>query len=614
MSRFEFLELPKVPLLAVRSRLVRRVAVAFLVAIVAVQVVLLWPAYTAERDLLLDRLEHEVCVAVKTAIYRYSAEITAGNYEAASAAIASTTHTTSIMGGIVYDAEGEVILRFGEPLYFEASELNQTRTDLPGGRMEFYIPPTALDAPISIAVRADTSWIPSQTSAHLWRVLAIFLVTALVMSIVVTLIVTHMIVEPLGQLRASLMASGRDLTNASEFAPLRLGYGVLGDITRIIQQLLQRVSQTYREEIASFAAMVEQTGDAVFAYDSDGVLVYANKACLTFCGATSARELKGLGGPQFRLTPDDNPKSLSELIEGDSFSGEVELVFLDSKPMSCLMSASILKTNDGRVLRTFATLSDITEMRETQRAVEHKNKALEEANRIKAEFLAQMSHELRTPLNAIIGFSEILSARPQSDDDDDVYAFATDINNSGHHLLGLINDILDLSKLEAGKQELNEANMDLVDLAKSAYAMLRETARKNGVELICEFPEAPLEIICDAMRIKQVLLNLLSNAIKFTSHGGQVALSIRQTAEQINVSITDTGIGMKPEDIPKALQPFAQIDSGISRRFEGTGLGLPICSALVELHGGKMDIQSIYGEGTTVSFTIPISRAVSVAA
>ena len=614
MSRFEFLELPKVPLLAVRSRLVRRVAVAFLVAIAAVQVVLLWPAYTAERDLLLDRLEHEVCVAVKTAIYSYSAEITAGNYQAASAAIASTTHTTSIMGGIVYDAEGEVILRFGEPLYFEASELNQTRTDLPGGRMEFYIPPTALDAPISIAVRANTSWIPSQTSAHLWRVLAILLVTALVISIVVTLIVTHMIVEPLGQLRASLMASGRDLTNASEFAPLRLGYGVLGDITRIIQQLLQRVSQTYREEIASFAAMVEQTGDAVFAYDSDGVLVYANKACLTFCGATSARELKGLGGPQFRLTPDDNPKSLSELIEGDSFSGEVELVFLDSKPMSCLMSASILKTNDGRVLRTFATLSDITEMRETQRAVEHKNKALEEANRIKAEFLAQMSHELRTPLNAIIGFSEILSARPQSDDDDDVYAFATDINNSGHHLLGLINDILDLSKLEAGKQELNEANMDLVDLAKSAYAMLRETARKNGVELICEFPEAPLEIICDAMRIKQVLLNLLSNAIKFTSHGGQVALSIRQTAEQINVSITDTGIGMKPEDIPKALQPFAQIDSGMSRRFEGTGLGLPICSALVELHGGKMDIQSTYGKGTTVSFTIPISRAVSVAA
>jgi len=614
MSRFEFLELPKIPLLAMRSRLVRRIAMAFLVAIVAVQVVLLWPAYTTERDILLGRLEHEVCIAVKTAIYRHSAEIEAGNYDAAIDAIANTIHTTSIMGGIVYDAEGEVILRFGEPLYFQAAELNQSRTDLPGGRMEFYIPPAALDTPISIAVRANTSWIPSQTSAHLWRVMAILLVTALVICIAVTLIVTHMIVEPLKELRASLMASGSDPTNAAEFAPHRLGHGVLGDISRIIQQLLQRVSQTFREEIASFAAMVEQTGDAVFAYDCDGFLVYANKACLTYCGVSSIREMKEFGGPQFILTSDGNPKTLNELIEGESFSGEVDLVFLDRKPMSCLMSASILKSNDGRVLRTFATLSDITEMRDAQRAVEHKNKALEEANRIKAEFLAQMSHELRTPLNAIIGFSEILSARPQSDDDGDVYAFAMDINNSGHHLLGLINDILDLSKLEAGKQELNEANMDLVDLANSAYAMLRETARKNGVELVCDFPDAPLEIICDAIRIKQVLLNLLSNAIKFTDQGGQVTLSIHQTAEQIDVSIADTGIGMKPEDIPKALQPFAQIDSGISRRFEGTGLGLPICSALVELHGGKMDIQSTYGEGTTVSFNIPISRAVSAAA
>lgn len=614
MPRFELMNLPKVPLLAVRSKLVRHVAWALLVAVVSIQVLLLWPLYENERAELLGSLQREVTASALSAAHPYTAERAVPDLAGAAEAITHTQHTSHVMGGLVYTQDGTILTRFGEPLYFEPSELTNARTDIPGRRLEYLITPEEMNAPLYVVMRADTSWIPAETASYLWRALAILLIMSLALAAAATLVVAHTIVEPLFALRSSLTAAGRDLTNAAEFAPPRRGQGVLTDIAVIIQQLLQRVSQTFREELTSFAAMVEHSGDAVFAYDGDGFLVYANKTCLTYCGAANLRDMKDRGGPRFQRDTDDSPKMLSELLERDSFSGEVDLIIEGREPMRCLISASRLRTDDGRVLRAFASLSDISVIREAQWAVEQKNVELEEANRIKAEFLAQMSHELRTPLNAIIGFSEILSARPSTDEDDEVYAFAMDINNSGHHLLGLINNILDLSKLEAGKQELSETSVDLVDLAGSALSMLRETARKNGIELHRDLPDEPLVIRCDAIRIKQVLLNLLSNALKFTDAGGSVTLGIRQEGEQIKVTVIDTGIGMKPEDIPRALQPFAQLDSGISRRFEGTGLGLPICSGLVELHGGKMDIESTYGEGTKVSFTLPLSRLVSEAA
>lgn len=614
MPRFELKNLPKVPLLVMQSQLVRHVARTLLIVVVSLQVLLLWPIYVNERGELLDSLEREVTASVRSAVHPFTETLTDFDQSRAAEAIAHTQHTGHVMGGVVLSEDGRELNRFGEPLYFEASELQNPRTDIPGRRLEYMIGPEQLGAPLTVLVRADTSWIPAETATYMWRALAVLLILSAALALAATIVIVHTIVEPLSALRSSLIAAGRDLTNATEFAPPRRGQGVLTDIAVIIQQLLQKVSQTFREELTSFAAMVEHSGEAIFAYDGDGFLVYANKSCLRYCGAANLRELKEVGGPRFQLDEDDTPKTLSQILDGDKFSGEVNLVINDREPVRCLVSASRLRTEDGRVLRVFASLNDISVIREAQWAVEEKNIELEEANRIKAEFLAQMSHELRTPLNAIIGFSEILSARPKMEDDDEVYAFAMDINNSGHHLLGLINNILDLSKLEAGKQELTETTVDLIDLADAAVAMLRETARKNGIDIHRDVPGEPLVVRCDAIRIKQVLLNLISNALKFTDEGGSVTLGIRQEAGQIKVTVTDTGIGMKAEDIPRALQPFAQLDSGISRRFEGTGLGLPICSGLVELHGGKMDIESTYGEGTTVSFTLPLSRLTSAAA
>ncbi len=601
-------------LLNAGSHLTRQMAGALLVAIISVQLILLWPSYINERATLLSGVEREVQVAVATALRPLRTNTEAGNLHAAAAAISEVRFTSHLLGGVIFDEAGNVVLRFGEPMYYQVNELSAPQTDIPGDRLEIRWGPEVFGAPLTVAARLDTSWIPSLTSRFLWRALGVLLMTSILVCVAAVMAINHMIICPLLNLRSSLAAAGKDPTNASQFAPPKQRRGVLGDLSRIIQQLLQRVSQTFREELTTFAAMAEQTGDAIFAYDGDGFLVYTNKACLDYCGVKSTRELKGLSGPHFRVGGSDFEQDLVSLLQNDTFSGEVDLMIPEREPLRCLMSATRLKTEDGRVLRTFASLSDITAIREAQWAVEEKNAQLEEANRIKAEFMAQMSHELRTPLNAIIGFSEILSDRPTSGPNDDVRTFASDINNSGHHLLGLINDILDLSKLEAGKQELSETNVDFLELADSALSMLRETARKNGICLERELPERGLEVQCDAIRIKQVLLNLLSNAVKFTDEGGTVVLGLRQEADQIVIYVSDTGIGMKPKDVPKALQPFAQVDSGFSRKFDGTGLGLPICSGLVELHGGKLGIESTFGEGTTVSFTLPISRVISVAA
>ncbi len=596
------------------SHLTRQVAGGVLLTIFAVQLIMLWPAYFDKRSELIRKLDHEVSTAIQTALWPHISPTSDSNSDAAAQAISDARFTSRLMGGVVYNVDGEELLRFGESMYHSTEELRGEHFDVPGDRLEVFWNADQLGSLYSVAARLDTSWLPAETSRYLWTILGLIILISALGCLAITIVVGHMVMNPLSELRASLVAAGKDPTNADAFSPPRRRAGILGDLSRIVQQLLQRVSQTFREELAAFAAMVNQTGDGVFSYDPYGGLVYANKAFLGYCGVSGLNELKAGGGPRFRLPDQKGDVGFFDLLEKGEFSGEVDLVFGKMEPLRCLISASCLKTEDGRTLRSFATLSDISDIRAAQWAVEQKNVQLEDANRIKSEFLAQMSHELRTPLNAIIGFSEILTTRPDVEDDSDVRLFATDINDSGHHLLGLINDILDLSKLEAGKHELSETNVNLLDLADSTVAMVRESASKNGLKIEQVQPQFPVEIYCDAIRIKQVLLNLLSNAIKFTDEGGTVTMTIELGDENLSVSVQDTGIGMREDDIPKALQPFAQIDSGFSRRFDGTGLGLPISAELIKVHGGTFDIESAPSEGTTVRFTLPATRVVSQAA
>lgn len=236
----------------------------------------------------------------------------------------------------------------------------------------------------------------------------------------------------------------------------------------------------------------------------------------------------------------------------------------------------------------------------------------EMANRTKSEFLAAMSHELRTPLNAILGFSEIMKnelmgplGKPEYKD------YAGDIHDSGTHLLEVINDILDISKIEAGKLELKEERVNVNDIINKSVRLMKERAENAGFDITIEIePDLPL-LFVDARLVKQNLINLLSNAIKFTPQGGHITVrAMFDDDGAIAMAVSDTGIGIAAEDIDHVLAPFGQVDSSLSRKYEGTGLGLPLVKSFIELHGGTLTIDSTIGLGTTVTIRFPVERVV----
>ncbi|HEY1710846.1 MAG TPA: HAMP domain-containing sensor histidine kinase [Rhizomicrobium sp.] len=230
------------------------------------------------------------------------------------------------------------------------------------------------------------------------------------------------------------------------------------------------------------------------------------------------------------------------------------------------------------------------------------------ANRAKSEFIANMSHELRTPLNAIIGFSGIIESLPATPANEKTIDYAGHISRAGSHLLDVINDILDISKIESGNFELACDEIAIHDVASGAAEMVRPRIAEKGQRLDVMLPERLPYVWADSRRLKQVLLNLLSNAHKFTPEGGRICLVATHDANGVTVGVTDTGIGMTEEQLRDALKPFMQVKSQYTRMQEGTGLGLPIAKALVEMHDGRFHVSSTPDAGTTVAFTLPPAR------
>jgi len=233
----------------------------------------------------------------------------------------------------------------------------------------------------------------------------------------------------------------------------------------------------------------------------------------------------------------------------------------------------------------------------------------EAANQAKSEFLANMSHELRTPLNAINGFSEIMSAEMFGPLGDPRYkGYAADILKSGQHLLSLINDILDMAKIEAGKLTLHYETVSLKDICDDALRLMRGKIQEAGLTATLDAPELP-DVEADHRGLKQVLLNLISNAVKFTPEGGSIVVALSQPdPHHVRVAVTDTGIGIAPEDIDRLARPFEQVEGQHSKTTQGTGLGLALTKSLIEMHGGQLALESEPGRGTTVSFVMPMRR------
>jgi signal transduction histidine kinase len=269
------------------------------------------------------------------------------------------------------------------------------------------------------------------------------------------------------------------------------------------------------------------------------------------------------------------------------------------------------RARDGGVVDL---LTDVTRARQVESDLRHAKEQAEVANRAKSEFLANVSHELRTPLNAIIGFAEMMAGQMLGPIAPKYQEYAADIRDSGGHLLALINDILDMARIESGRLTLHEETVDLGIAIDSCARLIAERARRGGVAVELRIERSTTRLHADERMVKQIVLNLLSNAVKFTPRGGRVTIEAGCDVDgRIALETSDTGIGMTRDEITKALTPFHRSESAFSRRFEGTGLGLPITKSLAEAHGASLEITSQPGIGTRCAVIFPAERTLAAA-
>jgi len=288
------------------------------------------------------------------------------------------------------------------------------------------------------------------------------------------------------------------------------------------------------------------------------------------------------------------------LLRGDEVLGVLVLVRIEVRPFS----EREIELVEGFARQGAIAIENVRLFNEIQ----EKSAELAAASRHKSEFLANMSHELRTPLNAIIGFSDVLEQRLFGELNERQADYTHDIASSGRHLLGLVNEILDLSKVEAGRMELEPSEFDLADTIRGALGFVRERAATHAIALAADVPSDLGTVVADERKVRQVLLNLLSNAVKFTPDGGTIAVRATRTAAAVQVSVQDTGIGIAPADQATVFDEFQQVGKASDRSREGTGLGLTLAKRFIELHGGRVWVESEVGTGTTFTFAIPVGR------
>ena len=301
------------------------------------------------------------------------------------------------------------------------------------------------------------------------------------------------------------------------------------------------------------------------------------------------------------------------MYEKGELSGfEAEIYRRDGSTIWISENCREVRSTHGELVYYEGTVEDITERKKAEADLQLARQQAEQSSKAKSAFLANMSHELRTPLNAIMGFSELLTQELFGPLGDPRYKeFASDIFRSGKHLLAIIGDILDLAKVEAGQLTLDAREVDIVGLVHSSVRLVSETARHRDITLDVQVPDGTIMAVVDPTRLRQILLNLLSNAVKFTPEGKFVTLSCGREGDELYLRVADTGIGINPDDLAKVMQPFHQVDSSFSRRYEGTGLGLPLTQSLVDLHGARMTIDSTLNAGTTVTVYLPETRVLN---
>jgi two-component system cell cycle sensor histidine kinase PleC len=385
------------------------------------------------------------------------------------------------------------------------------------------------------------------------------------------------------------------------------------------EEALRRSESELRALAETHAATLDSLPAHVALLDADGIIVSVNRMWRDAAGPADVDDLAGLGRSYFDSVEDPDgmfadeapavSAGLRAVLAGDSpmFAREY-LRLVNREPRWFKFVATPVSRTEPRgvVVMHF----DITDRIMAEEALRAAKEQAEFANRSKSEFLANVSHELRTPLNAIIGFSEVMQREMFGPLGKLQYKeYAKDIHDSGVHLLKIINDILDLSKIEAGKFELHKEKLQMSDVVRSCLRLVSDRANAGKLALRTDVPTDLPPLIADSRAIKQILINLLSNAVKFTPAGGEVRVA---TTRDLNgdfvLKVIDTGIGIAEKDIAKAMAAFGQVDGALNRKYAGTGLGLPLVRLLAELHNGSIQLESKLNQGTTVTVRLPQPR------
>ena len=393
-------------------------------------------------------------------------------------------------------------------------------------------------------------------------------------------------------------------------------------LARTNHELQRRIDEHYRTAAAlgeserKYRDIYENAVEGIFQTSPDGRMLSANPALARIYGYETQEEvLEALQDVSQQLYVD--PSSRTEFVrllekQDVIHSFESEITRKDGRRIWIDETARAVRDGMGHLLYYEGKVEDVTERKAADEAMRLAKEQADLANRAKTEFLANMSHELRTPLNAVIGFSEIImkemfgpAGRPE------YVEYAHDIHDSGRLLLELINDILDMSKIEAGKKELQDSVIDIGRVMLSSVRLVHPRAELGRVAIEVDLPPDLPTVRAEELSMKQIITNLLTNAVKFTPEGGKVVLSAGVEADGwMAMTVTDTGIGIAPQDMDKALAPFGQIESSLSNKTQGTGLGLPLAQALVQLHGGSLDLESVPGSGTTATIRLPADRVI----
>ncbi|MEB0047531.1 MULTISPECIES: PAS domain-containing sensor histidine kinase [unclassified Pseudomonas] len=438
--------------------------------------------------------------------------------------------------------------------------------------------------------------------------------------------------------RLSAMVSVTSLRDSAETI---IGYLLIGtdNTARKQEEATQALlDQRLRDQQFYTRSLIESNIDALMMTDPQGIISDVNKQMMALTGRTRD-ELIGAPCKNFFTDPARAEAAIKRVLSEHKVSDyELTVRAYNGSETVVSYNAATFHDRDRKLQGVFAAARDVTERKRFERTLEEKNIELEHASHMKSEFLATMSHELRTPLNAVIGFSEALKDGMVGDMTDTQREYISDIFTSGQHLLSLINDILDLSKVEAGMMELELEPVELESLLSNSLLIVREKAALQRIQLKLAADTDFGVIELDLRKTKQIVYNLLANAVKFSEQGGSVTLAVRQvTREQVGtidgdwpiygfevpdgeygqfleLSVSDTGIGIAQDSMCKLFKAFSQIDSSLARKFEGTGLGLAMVKQLAELHGGSVAVASLEGVGARFLVWLPIRRSTTVEA